>query len=1380
MSNPPCCHLSPLITLFLIILMLISTKTIANPETLTAWHHWVLEKHPKLSCPANAPMMQHKYCIWPGQLSINLIPKGAQFDYHVTTYADSLIPLPGDSQTGARWPKNIILNGKPAILTEQKGKPYVQVPAGVFHIRGEFSWPQSPKQINIPKALALIELKENGKIKTLNRKGSTLYLNPAPLEKNRQTHRDTLTVEVYRKLNDNIPLFLDTELKLSISGTPREVLLGRLLPENNVATFLHSPLPARIEQQGLLRVQVRPGQYTIKLRSRYLTPQMSFNMQATTNSWPKMEYWSFAANHLLRTVEPQGAPAVDTQQIPIPQAWASLPTYKLTSTNSLQLQLKQRTDVTSPENILHVKRNLWLDFAGKGYTTLDYIHGKMYQNWRLSIEGKNTHIGRATVSGKPVLITKQNGQEGIEIRSPSIDLEAVTQQPTTQRLSAVGWQANAASLSATLHLPPGWRSLFIQGTDQTQGTWLTQWNLWDLFLCMVIVSVLTRLINWQNGLCAGVTLLLTYQEPYAPAAIWLILATCLALLRFFESEKVKTWIRLGSYLSVITLLMIIISFTLIQFRLAFYPQLEQATVKHYQPYTTPTTKPIPDKLAQSARLLSKSNDTTYDSAIHNKITTLQETTPETAPTKTQPTNLFEIGDTDLIQTGPGLPTWSWQTVQLDWSGPVSAKEQLRFFYLNPIQTLLLRLLGLFMVLLLAVLVLKNLIPQLKTPANKHSPPRQNTTNNLSCNILLTALTLPWLLLGNETTHAHDTSTHYPPEYLLKELETRLTKPPLCTPNCVAITQAHLAITKQSMTLTLHIDSLIQQAIALPAHANHWMPTQILLNDQTTTALRRSSKGFIQVSLEPGKHQVQLSGELKPKNVTLAFPMPVHNFTVTAPNWDIRGLIDGRIPSGSIELLPHKQNLHTQTKTLAGNNLLPDPIPSFVYVERTLELGTRWRLTTQIKRIAPHTGPINVNIPLWPQEQIITESIPTTNQEAHVQLRANQKHLQWTSELNPTATLSLTATRAERFIETWRIEPSSLWHIEYEGIPPVKASANDQQAGMLPSWKPWPGETLHVKLTRPKGVTGPTQTIEQAHLNYQPGKRIHIATLALSIRSSQGSEFSFTLPESAKPLVITLAGQTLNLPKTNEISVPLKPGLQKLEIKWQTEETLGTVNQTPSLTLPASIANIQLQYQLNHDRWPLYLLGPAIGPAMLYWGILCVILLGAATLAWLQRHYQINMPIGLWGWLLLGLGLSTVSSYGVIPIALWFFAMHQRLHQVDAHTLPHRRFNILQVTLILLTLLTLWVLLTAIPQGLLSTPNMKITGNQSTAYQYYWYQDRSANGTFPQATVISLPILVYQLTILIWSIWMASQAVKWITWGWQALTHQCFWRKSKNT
>ena len=83
-----------------------------------------------------------------------------------------------------------------------------------------------------------------------------------------------------------------------------------------------------------------------------------------------------------------------------------------------------------------------------------------------------------------------------------------------------------------------------------------------------------------------------------------------------------------------------------------------------------------------------------------------------------------------------------------------------------------------------------------------------------------------------------------------------------------------------------------------------------------------------------------------------------------------------------------------------------------------------------------------------------------------------------------------------------------------------------------------------------------------------------------------------------------------------------------------------------------------------------------------------------------------------------------------------------------------RFNLIQVGLAMWTLLALLLIVISIQHGLLGRPDMLVQGNQSSSTVLNWYQDRSA-GPFPQAWIVSLPLLAYRLVML---------AVETLPWG----------------
>ena len=99
-----------------------------------------------------------------------------------------------------------------------------------------------------------------------------------------------------------------------------------------------------------------------------------------------------------------------------------------------------------------------------------------------------------------------------------------------------------------------------------------------------------------------------------------------------------------------------------------------------------------------------------------------------------------------VQTGPGLPVWSWQRATLRWNGPVAADERLRLWLLPPWATRILLLAGL--ALLLAIGGRTFVADRWKIPPTSPLPlDRVEPEGSAPSGATVTALALSLLLAG---------------------------------------------------------------------------------------------------------------------------------------------------------------------------------------------------------------------------------------------------------------------------------------------------------------------------------------------------------------------------------------------------------------------------------------------------------------------------------------------------------------------------------------------------------------------------------------------------------------------------------------------------------
>src|SRR5205823_3575097 len=85
-----------------------------------------------------------------------------------------------------------------------------------------------------------------------------------------------------------------------------------------VPLSLASPLPSRLEPDGRLRVQVRPGTWALELAARHEGPASALTLPAAESPWAAEEVWVFDPRTDLRLASVEGVPAVDPQQTELP------------------------------------------------------------------------------------------------------------------------------------------------------------------------------------------------------------------------------------------------------------------------------------------------------------------------------------------------------------------------------------------------------------------------------------------------------------------------------------------------------------------------------------------------------------------------------------------------------------------------------------------------------------------------------------------------------------------------------------------------------------------------------------------------------------------------------------------------------------------------------------------------------------------------------------------------------------------------------------------------------------------------------------------------------------------------------------------------------
>jgi hypothetical protein len=665
--------MSLILRLFVLLQLLVSAASAAQdpvPPDLQDWQQWVLKDQQFRECPfyfnRRAAERGDFVCAWPGQLELDVAAEDARFRQSWTVYADDQwIRLPGSVDY---WPERVLVNDRAIEVVARNNRPSIRLAPGNYRIAGQFNWDQRPGVLPIPAASGLVALTVDGRdIERPELSANGIYLG----ERKRDTRTvDAVKTAVHRLIVDDVPTRLITRMQVDVSGSVREELFETVLPEGFAPLDISSQLPARLEADGNLRLQLRPGRWTVFLTARGPAVIDALSMSDAGANMPDTEIWSYQSNDRLRVTAAEGLPPVDPQQVQVPDNWRNYPAFRAAPGGALSIVERSR-GIVSAANELDVQRTMWLDFDGSGFVVLDQLRGQMHTGWRLDMAPPYSLLS-ATEDGESLLITQGagEGRTGVEVRRTDVTLEALGRSETRGAMSASGWDSRLAQLRATLHLPPGHKLLAAPGVDVARGSWVSQWQLLDFFLLLIITIAVMRLIGRGAAVVAGLAMVLSFHEMFAPSWLWLNLLVAIALMRVAPAGRLRQLVSGYQFFSAAALVIMLVPFVAGQLRIALYPQLEPQ-YNEYQLYDFAT--PAETAIEQEAKSREAMIRPQKVDAFTERSVALEEAMSDLGATRV----FSRYAPNAIVQAGPGIPSWQWNSYSLTWTGPVDAAQEMR-------------------------------------------------------------------------------------------------------------------------------------------------------------------------------------------------------------------------------------------------------------------------------------------------------------------------------------------------------------------------------------------------------------------------------------------------------------------------------------------------------------------------------------------------------------------------------------------------------------------------------------------------------------------------------------------------------------------------------
>ena len=1316
----------------------VAAEDVYVPPDLDEWREWVLAEHPDVNCPVDDLNERRMSCIWTTDLSVTLATQDRRLRFRLRgqAKANDAIAIPH----GTQRPYAVELNRNPAQVGFLNGVPSVYVDDGPFDITGQIDFEVVPQTIQVPRDVAIVRLEIDGETVAMPRleKGELWLQRHTP----RHTASNSLRLAVFRKLIDDIPQKLETRIRLTVDGNDRVETLGHPIFEGFSATTIDADIPVQVRHDGEFLVQVSRGEnwLTIHAESDQIINEFSSISRGT--AWPGFETWVVEGNSQHRTVDVEGAVSVDPILVESP--FGSAPTYRVNIGTTLALTNERRGDPNPLPPSFRIERQMWLGFDGEGVVAADDMQVESTSETRLTTDYP---LGSVKVDGENRLITRllndAGSEAGITLHPSDRRVASVSLISPRSDLAANGWHVDSDSLRIFLHVPPGWKLLWTSGVDRVNESWLSSWwNLWDIFICVLIVVVLYRVGGIPLASIVTIALLLGYQEQFVPALGWLMLGLLLLLDRQIRSPSGKRVLEIVFWLAAVPVAIASVYVAANNFRQAVYPQLADELWR-----TAPAVNVqhrdamMPEKQLEE---LSVSGNFEKARAPLRRIQIMGESAAGTADT-TSPTS--SAASQIAVQTGPGKPRWYWDQVTLDWVGPVPSDQRIGLTFLPPpVMRIVFVLIGVLHLLLLTVLLLAKTVDRIELP------PWMRRVSAL-------------LLLGIASSSAN---ASFPESELLRELETRLTAFPECAPGCASVERASLKmVDADELRVELTLLSGARIALPLPKNTPRTALKAVTQGGQGVPLIYDNEQTYIEV--RSGQNQVTLTYDLRElDDLVIDFPLEAARITTDVCCWRVSKGVDAKHQR---VVLNRKHEDEDETPLSESNYAFSVP----VVVSRDLRLGFEPSVATTVRVHGDRTEAIVVEVPLLNGETIVESSrfVAVQDSVAIISFEPNERSESWFSSIRLEDELTLRAPESVGRTEQWFVRGSDFWHFNAEGVIP---SQSDRDGTV---YFPRKGESLRLTLSQPTPLEGETVTIQSVGLTANVGARAaqHVATF--QIDASVAGNFTVDLPQGSTVERVTIDGEELPLGTGTSVVLPVTHGEHQYGVNWRLNEQLGWFYRTPSLTLGENASNVTQTVQMAKNRWVLFLGGPAIGSAVLFWGVVIVTVLVALALSLLPKF-----PLSRLDAVLVAVGATLANIWALLFVALWTLSIWWRA-RTPLDSMSTIGFRVVQIVLGVLAFIGLMALIYTVVSALLTPPEMYISSSSMfsnfsstipfNAHVLQWFADVS-QGELPTAWVFSLPFWVYQLTMLAWSLWLVLALIKWVKSTFAAMSVPTYWRK----
>lgn len=1390
------------------------------PDSLKDWSNWATDGYRKNNCHYRFDNAGEKFCYYISELDLNINKNAMSFTEKVSLMDDGYVRLPGSVSL---FPYSVKINDKEIPVVNIDSFPYLFLEKGEHTIVGEAKTVGNIRTLNIPNDVAILNIKKDGKTLDFvdNDGNGLLRLDSKTAQK---TETDAIDVLAFRKIEDTIPMKMTLSMDLNVSGKDRLETFKNIIPENFAIVNISSNIPAYVQKNSDLVAEVKSGRWNITIEFRQLKESLEFSTRNLVND---NEIWVFVGNQDRRIIQmPESMVSIQTKNTLLPEHWKIYPAYSIDRNSKIKLNAVSYN--TPQEDIVDLVRNIKLSFDGKFYSINDSLRASLRNDGRMYLE-KPFILSSISIDGVPQAITKIKGENinGFEIRRGNYNIATNSRIARNgDKIAASGYNTITNNVIWNLDLAPGYSLFYINGADYVSNSWVSNWNLLNIFMVILLTVFFYYLFDIKKAVLGAIlVLLLHHLLPQFTMACFILCGNVL-IERYVASgtliSKINSYVKY-TLLSLMSLTLV--SFMIIHIRWAIYPSLARPDIDEYfanflgfgfllnfyivsaiifflssifDKEKERTVAKVIKVVGVIYLVIYAVNIFTTNKTYYRERYTFERRFMETDSAELAMVNedhMIERGRMikkesklasnslasgvkmqmnggiqyqnqnvakNKIQTGLGFPNWSGlSTIRVELKGPINSLDKFNIFLISPFMNVILA----FARLLLAIYVIY-FISNINVDAAKY---KFDTIKRAFYTILLmvlVGLNIPSNLNAKElinTTKSEAT----PSQEMIQQLRQKLTKEtvPTCIPFCISIPNGSIANVDNKVTLNLSIhaaDSIVIPLPMLQANNSNGVEVTSIKNNGKDAKNVIKKYGAIFLQLQEGVNNIAMEMTLNDSSNKFFLS------SITPINYlknNLKGFkLDGDSNRNQSFQITRIVNDDKKIKSNFSKNpmLSKINIETFFTINRFINLGNTWQITTIVVRNNNIDENATVDVPLLANEKVINTDGKLSNNSLLLSFTPNETRKEFTSIIPTEGVINLNYTDGiVNYNEVWSLNVDFMWNFKTEGLKPI--ASDDQQLLFYPS----SGDNLKIFVSQPEGVDGNIITFKKVDYKFKPGRTMQELKVSLLAESSESSFHKILIPSGSEVKNLRINGDNYPIMlNQNDLVLPINQGITNIDLTINLNKNISNVLKFPAINLKAPAVDITEEAYVPVSRWILFTNGPLTGPSVLFWTQIPI---------WLCVAYILSrfvfIPLSFVQWFILLFGLSQTNILFTAIIISWFVVISLKNYLID--NFGYKR--LVYGCVIAISLLFLYSLFEGVSNGLLGTWNMKIIGNNSQLiyengnqlWKLIWYQDLS-NGELPQAKIISLSIWIYRAMMVVWSIWLSFSLVRWIKWALMSL------------